>query len=196
MSLIVADKTRRPLYYLQAEDLGTDASRLGPKIKKVFEMATEWDAVILLDEADVFMAEREPADIARNELVSIFLRELEYFKGIIFLTTNLYSTIDTAFRSRVNIHLVFHFLPFSSRLLLWQKFLDRLDVKVKLEESEMRELAKWELNGREIKNAIKTVRTWAAIKGFEMGLVKLEAGIRVTAPQAGKVESMEVEEVQ
>ena len=45
----VADKTRRPLYYLQAEDLGTDAAKLGPKIKKVFEMATEWDAVILLD---------------------------------------------------------------------------------------------------------------------------------------------------
>lgn len=51
-------------------------------------MATEWDAVILLDgkdsqplspdrshpnifsEADVFMAERDPGDIARNELVS------------------------------------------------------------------------------------------------------------------------------
>ena len=45
----VADKTRRPLYYLQAEDLGTNAAHLGPKIKKVFEMATEWDAVILLD---------------------------------------------------------------------------------------------------------------------------------------------------
>lgn len=66
----MADKTRRPLYYLQAEDLGTNASHLGPKIKKVFEMATEWDAVILLDEADVFMAERDPGDIARNELVS------------------------------------------------------------------------------------------------------------------------------
>jgi len=125
----VADKSRRPLYYLQAEDLGTDAAKLGPKIKKVFEMATEWDAVILLDEADVFMAERDPGDIARNELVSskpsklytidniadmvVFLRELEYFKGIIFLTTNLYSTIDVAFRSRVNIHLVFKSLPFA-----------------------------------------------------------------------------------
>ena len=46
---IVADKTRRPLYYLQAEDLGTNPAILGSKIKKVFEMATEWDAVILLD---------------------------------------------------------------------------------------------------------------------------------------------------
>jgi SpoVK/Ycf46/Vps4 family AAA+-type ATPase len=78
----VADKTRRPLYYLQAEDLGINPSTLGTNIKKVFEMATEWDAVILLDEADVFMAERSPKDIARNELVSIFLRELEYFQGI------------------------------------------------------------------------------------------------------------------
>ncbi|KAE9364491.1 P-loop containing nucleoside triphosphate hydrolase protein [Stipitochalara longipes BDJ] len=95
----VADKTRRPLYYLQAEDLGIDASTLGRNIKKVFELATDWDAVILLDEADVFMAERSPKDIARNELVSIFLRELEYFQGIIFLTTNLLSTIDNAFRS-------------------------------------------------------------------------------------------------
>lgn len=45
----MADKSRRPLYYLQAEDLGINAAQLGPKIKKVFEMATEWDAVILLD---------------------------------------------------------------------------------------------------------------------------------------------------
>jgi AAA+ superfamily predicted ATPase len=189
----VADKTRRPLYYLQAEDLGTDASKLGPKIKKVFEMATEWDAVILLDEADVFMAQRDPGDIARNELVSIFLRELEYFKGIIFLTTNLYSTIDVAFRSRVNIHLVFSPLSFSSRLLLWDKFLARLptDVQAKLGEGEIEELAKWKLNGREIKNAIKTVRTWCACKGFEMSLTRLEAGIKVTAPSSKKVEEVD-----
>ncbi|KAF4619100.1 hypothetical protein G7Y89_g14746 [Cudoniella acicularis] len=184
----VADKTRRPLYYLQAEDLGTNASHLGPKIKKVFEMATEWDAVILLDEADVFMAERDPGDIARNELVSIFLRELEYFKGIIFLTTNLYSTIDAAFRSRVNIHLVFQSLPYSSRLLLWEKFLSRLDVPSVQSDEDMAELAKWELNGREIKNAIKTVRTWCVCKGFEMNLLRLESGIKVTAPQSKKVE--------
>ena len=190
----MADKTRRPLYYLQAEDLGTNAAYLGPKIKNVFEMATEWNAVILLDEADVFMAERSPADIARNELVSIFLRELEYFRGIIFLTTNLYSTIDTAFRSRVNIHLLFEPLPPASRLVLWRKFLDRLPMergKVSplegLERGDLEELAKWELNGREIKNAIKTVKTWCDCKEYDMSLLRLESGIKVTAPQAKKV---------
>ena len=63
--------------------------------------------MVLLDEADVFMAQRAPADVLRNELVSIFLRELEYFQGILFLTTNLLETIDRAFRSRVNVHLLF-----------------------------------------------------------------------------------------
>lgn len=45
----VADRTRRPLYYLHAEELGTKADLLGEKVKKVFEMATDWNAVILLD---------------------------------------------------------------------------------------------------------------------------------------------------
>ncbi|KAH8750076.1 P-loop containing nucleoside triphosphate hydrolase protein [Hyaloscypha finlandica] len=130
----VADKTRRPLYYLQAEDLGIDASTLGRNNKKVFEMATEWDAVVLLDEADVFMAQRSPKDIRRNELVSIFLRELEYFQGILFLTTNLYSTIDNAFRSRVNIHLLFDSLSSSARRQLWQKFMARLPKQEKKKE--------------------------------------------------------------
>jgi SpoVK/Ycf46/Vps4 family AAA+-type ATPase len=188
----VADKTRRPLYYLQAEDLGINAAVLGTKIKKVFEMATEWDAVILLDEADVFMAERNPNDIARNELVSIFLREIEYFRGILFLTTNLYDTIDTAFRSRVNIHLLFNQLPPASRLVLWKKFIDRLPLTEgqsrELDDEDMTELSKWELNGREIKNAIKTVKSWCDCKGYDINLLRLESGIKVTAPQAKKRE--------
>jgi ATP-dependent 26S proteasome regulatory subunit len=61
----VADKTHRPLLYLHAEDLGINAATLGANVKKMFEMATDWDAVILLDEADVFMAERHPTDIHR-----------------------------------------------------------------------------------------------------------------------------------
>jgi hypothetical protein len=150
-------------------------------------MATEWNAVILLDEADVFMAERSPADIARNELVSIFLRELEYFQGIIFLTTNLYETIDKAFRSRVNIHLLFDSLPMHARKVLWEKVLGRIEGGESVGDKVLEELKKWELNGREINNTVKTVRTWCIIKGFEMNLERLEAGIRVTSPQAKKV---------
>jgi hypothetical protein len=155
------------------------------------------------------MAERHPNDIARNELVSIFLRELEYFRGIIFLTTNLYDTIDTAFRSRVNIHLLFQPLPPDARVVLWRKFLDRLppvavvdehgrpvcdgDGKEQLrpmahalDSEDMKELGLYALNGREIKNAIKTVKSWCECKGYEITLSRLESAIKVTAPQAAK----------
>ncbi|CAK7206585.1 hypothetical protein SEUCBS139899_009383 [Sporothrix eucalyptigena] len=248
----VADRTHRPLFYLQAEDLGINAAALGANVKKVFEMATEWDAVILLDEADVFMAERHPQDIARNELVSIFLRELEYFRGIIFLTTNLYDTIDSAFRSRVSLHLLFRPLTAEARLSVWRKFLARVDESEKgstakdvnaikatktgddnagegsssprvvdvsdeagagavageivaepagkgeadgkaedapnsISEEDLAELAAWNLNGREIKTAVKMVTTWCEHKGHEMTLERLENGIRVTSPHATKM---------
>ncbi|KAK3988891.1 ATP-dependent zinc metalloprotease YME1L1 [Cladorrhinum sp. PSN332] len=202
----VADRTKRPLFYLQAEDLGTNAAILGANVKRVFQMATEWDAVILLDEADVFMAERHPQDIARNELVSIFLRELEYFRGIIFLTTNLYSTIDSAFRSRVSLHLLFNSLTPEARMTIWQKFLSRaLTNKGKgkdkeaanadqdeegsveaLSEEDFKELGAWQLNGREIKTAVKMTRTWCDHKGYELTLSRLENGIKVTSPHASK----------
>lgn len=207
----VADRTHRPLFYLQAEDLGTNAAILGANIKRVFEMATEWDAVILLDEADVFMAERNPNDIHRNELVSIFLRELEYFRGIIFLTTNLYSTIDTAFRSRVSLHLLFNSLSKEARETVWRKFLQRLPQRIQVEElledvpttegegkgesssenetlsdDDIHQLALWQLNGREIKNAVRMVRTWCDHKNYAMTLSRLESGIRVTSPHATK----------
>ncbi|KAI3539715.1 ATPase [Colletotrichum filicis] len=192
----VADRTQRPLFYLQAEDLGINPSTLGEKIKRVFEMATEWNAVILLDEADVFMAERNPNDIARNELVSIFLRELEYFRGIIFLTTNLYNTIDTAFRSRVSLHLLFKALSPDARELIWRKFLGRLPQqelgdegkgpRKLLTDEDIKELGHWQLNGREIKTAVKMVSKWCDHKNYEMSLARLENGIRVTSPHASK----------
>ncbi|KLO79662.1 TOB3 (member of AAA-ATPase family) [Fusarium fujikuroi] len=223
MAEAIADRTHRPLFYLQAEDLGINAAALGANIKKVFEMATEWNAVILLDEADVFMAERNPNDIHRNELVSIFLRELEYYRGIIFLTTNLYHTIDTAFRSRVSLHLLFKSLTREARETVWRKFLQRLpennritDVTDEstatgsttprndgtegdaegeitatyhdkpLDDEDIAELSLWQLNGREIKTAVKMVRSWCDHKGYIMTLSRLENGIKVTSPHSNK----------
>jgi len=62
------------------------------------------------------------------------------------------------------------------------------NVPVKIANSDLQELAKWELNGREIKNSAKTVHTWCICKGYEIDLGRLEAGIKVTAPNARKVE--------
>lgn len=158
-------------------------------------MAIDWKAVILLDEADVFMAERNPNDIHRNELVSIFLRELEYFRGVIFLTTNLYHTIDEAFKSRVNLHLLFKPLAADARRLVWQKFLGRLPatsdgeeraVDVDVGEEDVGELALWRMNGREIKNAVKMAKLWCDHKGYKLTLERVENAVKSTSPHASK----------
>ena len=60
---------------------------------------------MLLDEADVFLAKRKTEDIERNSIVSVFLRIMEYYKGLLFLTTNRVGTFDEAFKSRVHISL-------------------------------------------------------------------------------------------
>jgi hypothetical protein len=56
------------------------------KVFEYWKMLTS--IVVLLDEADVFLEERDMKDLKRNALVSVFLRALEYYDGILILTSN------------------------------------------------------------------------------------------------------------
>lgn len=76
----VAEVMKVPLYVMSAGDLGTTASSVEENLKDILRMIPKWGAVLLLDEADVFMEARSATDLARNELVSIFLRMLEYYE--------------------------------------------------------------------------------------------------------------------
>lgn len=81
----VADTLKVPLYVLSAGDLGTNAVKVEEKLSDILEIVPKWGAILLLDEADVFMETRNTADLARNELVSIFLRLLEYYEVCILV---------------------------------------------------------------------------------------------------------------
>ncbi|KAF1843475.1 uncharacterized protein K460DRAFT_407828 [Cucurbitaria berberidis CBS 394.84] len=76
-------------------------------LESVLHLGNIWDCVVLLDEADVFLKEREIADLARNALVSIFLSVLEYYDGILILTSNRVGTFDEAFKSRISLALLY-----------------------------------------------------------------------------------------
>ncbi|RSM04020.1 hypothetical protein CDV31_010210 [Fusarium ambrosium] len=120
MAEAIAEHLHRPLYHLQTEDLGPFSG----KFSFASNMAAAWNAIILLDGADALIVERGPR---RNELASAFLRELEHFSGIIFLTTNLaIEAIDDAFRSRASIHLVFPPFRPVERENVWKMHLRRL----------------------------------------------------------------------
>lgn len=66
----IAEHTRRPLYTISCGDLGLSASLAEQQLKGALSRATRWNAVILIDEADVFMQQRSLSDLQRNELVS------------------------------------------------------------------------------------------------------------------------------
>ena len=60
-----------------AGELGTNSSLLEAELTKVMSLAAEWGAVVLVDEADVFLEKRSLSDIERSAMVSVFLRKLE-----------------------------------------------------------------------------------------------------------------------
>ncbi|KLU85045.1 hypothetical protein MAPG_04077 [Magnaporthiopsis poae ATCC 64411] len=119
----IAEHTRRPLYRITSGDLGTSTNETNLKLGRVFRVAEEWKAIVLLDEADVFMAKRQTDSLERNALVSVFLRSLEGFQGIIFLTTNRSEEFDEAITSRI--HLSYHFPPLDAehRAQVWRSIL-------------------------------------------------------------------------
>ncbi len=61
-----------------AGDLGGTARELDKALNVIFALATEWQAIVLIDEADVFLEKRAMDDLTRNAMVAVFLRQLEY----------------------------------------------------------------------------------------------------------------------
>ena len=188
----MAEIAKKPLYRVTCGDIGTDPDSVEKYLNTVLLLGKTWDCVVLLDEADVFLEQRTLTDLQRNALVSVFLRVLEYYDGILVLTSNRVGTFDEAFKSRIQLALHYESLNEEQRCKIWGNFIRRLE---SLEESEPdeaaeggsavqrkkslgvdtaslwkhdRDLAKCELNGREIRNAVTTARQLAMYKGKRM----------------------------
>ena len=117
----------------------------------------------------------------------VFLRTLEYFNGILFLTTNRIGTFDQAFQSRVHVTLGLPALDRNRRADVWTIFLDDLASKAKISASQhsvLRQLVedKWSrepLNGRQIRNAVRTAMLVAEKKGEMPGQSHFETVIKI-----------------
>lgn len=66
----IAVHTRRPLYAITCGDIGQSPTEIEANLERHFDLAHKWGCVLLLDEADVFLAERAVGDIKRNAMVS------------------------------------------------------------------------------------------------------------------------------
>ncbi|KAG6357689.1 hypothetical protein INS49_013568 [Diaporthe citri] len=152
----VAEIAHRPLYMISSGELGDTSASIQSGLSKLMKLSEMWDVVVLLDEADVFLSERNNVDLSRNAITSIFLRHLEYFQGIMMLTTNRVKSLDQAFQSRIHFCLDYPDLTFDARRMIWSNFIQKAsqDIEVTLQDEDMNKLAQQALNGRQIKNVV------------------------------------------
>lgn len=71
------------------------------QLSLIFELAGHWKALLLLDEAGVFFRKRDGNHV-HSSLVSVFLSQLEYYQGIMFLITNRVTDLDNVIQSRIH----------------------------------------------------------------------------------------------
>ena len=116
-----------------------------------------------------------------------FLRHAEYFKGIMFLTTNVVDSIDPAVISRAQIHIRFPSLNEPSRLQVWSKFIRRLPEDIgTISPDDMKVLAKWRINGREIKNILNMSVSWCRRKEVKISTEIIENLLETICSSATK----------
>ncbi|KAF2744261.1 hypothetical protein M011DRAFT_480089 [Sporormia fimetaria CBS 119925] len=181
----IADFLRCPLYVVSAGELGTSSRTLEADLNRIMEVTHAWGAILLLDEADVFMEQRQPQDVHRNALVSVFLRLLEYYQGILFLTTNRAKTFDEAFNSRIHMGIRYENLNMKARREVWQQYIRQIEsskdvVSASFTNDDLDELSRKDLNGRQIKNAIGQAQLIALSEKKPFSMLYIKRTLAVT----------------
>lgn len=201
----VAEIAQKPLFCVTCGDIGTKPEEVEKYLESVLYLGKTWGCVVLIDEAEVFLEQRSLDNLERNALVSVFLRVLEYYEGILVLTTNRVGTFDEAFKSRILLSLHYEKLTKGQRRKIWRGFVNHLkdtngpsnEKQVKGEQGgspsanlpdidyqeildSLDELANHELNGRQIRNIITTGRQLAKFRGKALNYGLLEEAISLS----------------
>ena len=180
---VYSEKMHRPLYKVQSSQLGTSPGKVEEQLKEVLQRAERWGAILLIDEADVYIHERG-TDIDQNAIVGVFLRVLEYYRGVLFMTTNRGTSVDDAIISRTTARFEYEMPSEEDQIKLWTVM--SAQNKVGLTTQEIYQIVQEQpnLSGRDIKNLMKLSMVAAANKQGRVtsGLVKFVSRFK----QSGK----------
>lgn len=176
----VAEISCRPLYSISASELGCEPDELDRNLARILQRGALWGSVLLLDEADVFLEQRTSFDVKRNALVSIFLRQLEYYTGIIILTSNRVETFDKALESRVHFNLHFNELDRGARMQLWTYFLH--EAHQGFSSGDLSRLSDLKFNGRMIQHSVSLGRSLAMEREEYLTYAHIQQVLRFVDP--------------
>ncbi len=154
---VFSEEIERPLYVVQCSQLGTDEEGIEKQLRSVLTRASRWNAILLIDEADVYVHERGD-DIQQNAIVGVFLRVLERYRGVLFLTSNRKTIIDDAIMSRATAWIRYEYPTCTQLKDLWN-VLSR-QYSMELSDKAVAELIELfpRVSGRNIKNLLKLAR--------------------------------------
>ncbi|RYP92469.1 hypothetical protein DL770_001415 [Monosporascus sp. CRB-9-2] len=179
-----AEAFQIPLYTVTCGELGYDSDALEERLQQALLRATNWNAILLLEEADVFVQVRD-FDLRRYAVVSSFLRHLDYSQAVVFMTTNRVTKFDPALLSRIHLNLWFPDFDFKAQQEVWKDVIDRLEGLNREEKENLTYLIDYELenldgrvythmNGRQIRNCISAASALARGLGKNGGLKPID----------------------
>lgn len=151
---VFAEFKERPLYSIQCSQLGMEPATVEKNLAVILTRANRWNAVLLLDEADVYIRKRG-SNMKHNAIVGVFLRILEYASCILFMTTNLADNVDDAIASRCIVRIRYGAPGPDMQYRIW-KNLARLN-GIELEKGSVKQFveAHPNISGRDVKNLLK-----------------------------------------
>jgi len=153
---VYSEIIQRPLYRVHSGQLGLNVATMEIALKEILTRAQRWGAVMLIDEADVYIKRRDD-NIAMNAVVGVFLRVLEYFNGLLFLTTNRVDDIDEAIVSRC-IALIKYYPPDDdAKRRIWRVMAEQFGLALEPALIEQLVVAFPQASGRDIKGLAKLV---------------------------------------
>jgi len=116
---VYSEVVGKPLYRVHSGQLGTTAASVEQNLSDILRRAARWNAILLLDEADVYIRCRDN-DLHHNAIVAEFLRTLEHFNGLLFMTTNRIDDVDDAILSRCIAAIHYELPPREDAFRLWR----------------------------------------------------------------------------
>mmetsp|Transcript_153632 Transcript_153632/g.492431 ORF Transcript_153632/g.492431 Transcript_153632/m.492431 type:complete len:669 (+) Transcript_153632:83-2089(+) len=175
----MAELLERPLYVMSAGELGTSPEVTEQNLSEALELCSKWDAIALIDEADILLEERTSGDIMRNAMLCVALRVLEYHSGVLFLTTNKAQGIDTAVQSRLTLALKYDALDEATRCEVWSNLLQFAGCDPSA--FQVPQLGPVVINGRQIKNCIRLALALARQRGVQLSDGLLQSTLAIVS---------------
>lgn len=161
MAQAITEELKKKLMVISTGDLETaEPGGFERKVKKVFKDAKKNEDVILFDECDSLLVDRNFLGAIMAAQVNSILTEIENFEGVVIFTTNRLGKLDPALERRITAKIEFSFPTKEERVQIWRRLIPK---KCPLSKDvDLKKLAEFPLPGGNIKNCVLNAARQAA----------------------------------